>query len=679
MKYKYDYFINRELSWLEFNDRVLNEAVYEENPLLEKCKYLSITSSNLDEFFMTRIGALKAQIDSNFTGKDISGMTPKQQMEKIEERIEKLIKKQYTIYNNEIIPDLKKNDIHILKYGELSKTEKEIVLEYYEETIFPILTPTAIDASRPFPLLQNKSLNIIVELKGEKNLYSFVQVPSIISRFYKLPSKQGYRLILLEEIIKQFIDTLFEGFTIKKMSEFRVTRDSDVMIDEEEAEDLLSEIEKSIKNRKWGSPVRVEISEDIEKDTREYLREILKLKKTDVYKVNGPLDLTFMMKLSSAVDVPKLKFTPEPPVFSNKFHEESIFELMTKKEMILHHPYESFEPVLELVRKAAVDPKVLAIKQTLYRVSGNSPIVKCLKEAANNGKQVTVLVEIKARFDEEQNITWAKELEKAGCHVIYSLKGLKTHAKLLLIVRQEVEGIQRYVHLSTGNYNDNTAKLYTDIGYFSINEDLCNDISYLFNTLTGFSMPRYWNKISVAPNDLRTKLYELIDNEMENQKAGKKSKIVMKANSLTDKAMIEKLYDASRMGVEIKLIIRGACSLRSKVKDISENIEVYSIVGRNLEHSRIFYFENDGDYRIYLSGADLMPRNLDRRIEVMFPIEEEDLKAEVLKVLELNLSDNTKKRIQESDGTYKNSNARSSKKINAQKELYKLAKKKNSI
>lgn len=679
MKYKYDYFLNRELSWLEFNDRVLNEAIYEGNPLLEKCKYVSITSSNLDEFFMIRIAALKAQIDSNFTGKDISGITPKQQMEKIEKRIEKLIKKQYTIYNNEIIPDLNKNNIFILKYAELSDIEKEIVLEYYEETIFPILTPSAIDASRPFPFLQNQSLNIIVELKGEKNLYSFVQIPSIINRLYKLPSKNGDRFILLEEIIKEFISTLFEGYTIKKMSEFRVTRDSDVIIDEDEAEDLLSEIEKSIKNRKWGSPVRVEIGENIEKGTREYLREVLKLKKTDVYKVDGPLDLTFLMKLSSVVDIPKLKFLPEPPVLSNKFQEESIFELIKRNDMILHHPYESFEPVIELVKEAANDPKVLAIKQTLYRVSGNSPIVKCLKDAANNGKQVTVLVEIKARFDEEQNINWAKELEKAGCHVVYGLKGLKTHAKLLLIVREEVEGIQRYVHLSTGNYNDNTAKLYTDIGFFSINEDLCNDISYLFNTLTGFSMPRHWNKISVAPNDLRPKLYELLDNEMENQKLGKKSKVIIKANSLTDKGIIEKLYDASRAGVEIKLIIRGACSLKSKVKDISENIEVFSIVGRYLEHSRIFYFENDGDNKIYLSSADLMARNLDRRIEVMFPIEDAELKEEVIKVLELNLIDNTKKRIQNSDGTYKNSNARSSKKINAQKELYRQAEKKNKF
>ncbi len=451
------------------------------------------------------------------------------------------------------------------------------------------------------------------------------------------------------------------------------------MIDEEEAEDLLSEIEKSIKNRKWGSPVRVEIGESTEKDTREYLREVLKLKKTDVYKVDGPLDLTFLMKLSSIVDIPKLKFLPEPPVLAKKFQEESIFELIKRNDMTLHHPYESFEPVIELVREAANDPKVLAIKQTLYRVSGNSPIVKCLKDAANNGKQVTVLVEIKARFDEEQNITWAKELEKAGCHVIYGLKGLKTHAKLLLIVREEVEGIQRYVHMSTGNYNDNTAKLYTDIGFFSINEDLCNDISYLFNTLTGFSMPRHWNKIAVAPNDLRPKLYELLDNEMENQKLGKKSKVIIKANSLTDKGIIEKLYDASRAGVEIKLIIRGACSLKSKVKDISENIEVFSIVGRYLEHSRIFYFENDGDNKVYLSSADLMARNLDRRIEVMFPIEDTELKEEIIRVLELNLTDNTKKRIQNSDGTYKNSNARSSKKINAQKELYRQAKKKNSF
>lgn len=676
MKYKPEYFINRELSWLEFNNRVLNETEYSENPLLEKCKFLSITSSNLDEFFMIRIAALKAQIDSGFTMKDISGLTPIQQMEKIESKIGKFIKKQNSVYKNEIIPELEKNNIYILNYNQLTENEKNAAEEYFEETLFPVLTPTAIDTSRPFPLLQNKSLNIIVELKNEKDKYSFVQVPSIISRLYKLPGKNKYRFILIEEIIKEFIGTLFEGYVINKVSEFRITRDSDVIINEDAAEDLLSKIEKSIKNRKWGSPVRLEISEGIEKDTREYLKNLLNLKKSDIYKIEGPIDLTFLMKLWSMIDKDNLKFSPESPILTKEFTEDSsIFDIMKEKEIIYHLPYESFEPVIDLVREAANDPNVLAIKQTLYRVSGQSPIVRCLKEAANNGKQVTVLVELKARFDEEQNINWAKELEKAGCHVIYGLKGLKTHAKLLLIVRQEVEGIQRYVHLSTGNYNDNTAKLYSDIGFFSTNEDLCTDISYLFNTLTGFSMSRYWNKIAVAPNDLRRKIYELIDNEIENQKNNKKSKIVIKVNSLTDRESIEKLYDASRAGVEIKLIIRGACSLRPGIKDISENIEVFSIVGRYLEHSRIFYFENDGESNLYLSSADLMSRNLDRRIEIMFPIENEDLKKSVVKILELNLADNTKKRILESDGTYKSSNSRSSKKINAQTEFYKLLKK----
>jgi polyphosphate kinase len=679
MKYKYEYFINRELSWLEFNDRVLSEAEYQGNPLLEKCKFISITSSNLDEFFMIRIAALKAQIDSKFTQKDISGMTPIQQMVKIEDKIEKLIKKQYTIYRNAVIPELEKNGIMFLKYKDLTENEKKAVEEYFEETLFPILTPTAIDNSRPFPLLQNKSLNIIVELKKDKDRYSFVQVPSIVERMFRLPGRDKYRFILIEEIIKEFIGTLFEGYSIKKASEFRITRDSDVIINEDAAEDLLSKIEKSIKNRKWGSPVRLEICENIEKETREYLKDILKLKKSDVYRIDGPIDLTFLMKLWGIAGKDNLRFLPEPPVLLKEFSENrSVFDVMKEKEIIYHLPYESFEPVIDLVEEAARDPKVLAIKQTLYRVSGHSPIVKALKDAANNGKQVTVLVELKARFDEEQNINWAKELEKAGCHVIYGLKGLKTHAKLLLVVRQETEGIQRYVHLSTGNYNDNTAKLYSDIGFFSTDEDLCTDISYLFNTLTGFSMSRYWNKISVAPNDLRAKLYELIDNEMENQKAGKKTKIIMKANSLTDKAMIEKLYDASRAGVEIKLIIRGACSLKAGIKNISENIEVFSIVGRHLEHSRIYYFENDGDRKIYLSSADLMSRNLDRRIEIMFPVEDEDLKKEVEKILDLNLTDNVKKRILEPDGSYKNSNARSSKKIIAQTEFYKYAKKRNN-
>ena len=676
MKYKSEDFINRELSWLEFNDRVLSEAEYQGNPLLEKCKFISITSSNLDEFFMIRIAALKAQIDSKFTQKDIAGLTPIQQMEKIEDRIETLIKKQYSIYRNGLIPELKKNGIVFLKYKELTEDEKKAAAEYFEETLFPILTPTAIDSSRPFPFLQNKSLNIIVELKKEKDRFSFVQVPSIVNRMFRLPGKNKYRFILIEEIIKEFMGTLFEGYSIKKMSEFRITRDSDVIINEDGAEDLLSKIEKSIKNRKWGSPVRLEVCEDIEKDTREYLKDILKLKKSDVYRIDGPIDLTFLMKLWIETDKDKLKFPPEPPVLIKEFQgEESVFDIMKEKEIIYHLPYESFEPVIDLVEEAARDPKVLAIKQTLYRVSGQSPIVKALKDAASNGKQVTVLVELKARFDEEQNINWAKELEKAGCHVIYGLKGLKTHAKLLLIVRQETEGIQRYVHLSTGNYNDNTAKLYSDIGFFSTNEDLCTDISYLFNTLTGFSMSRYWNKVAVAPNDLRTKIYELIDNEIENQKAGKKGRIIMKANSLTDKEMIEKLYDASRIGVEVKLVIRGACSLKVGIKDISENIEVFSIVGRYLEHSRIYYFENDGESKIYLSSADLMSRNLDRRIEIMFPVEDENLKDQIVKILELNLTDNVKRRILEPDGTYRNSNARSSKKINAQSEFYKLAKK----
>ncbi|MGL5796803.1 MAG: polyphosphate kinase 1, partial [Cetobacterium sp.] len=619
MGYTQKNFYNRELSWIEFNKRVLSEAHCRENPILEKLKFLAIVSSNFDEFFKVRVAGLKVQNESKLEIRDISGSLPNEQLNLIRAEVRSVIEKQNELYKL-IIKELKeKNKIILKNYKELSMKELNYIEKYYLETIFPLLTPMAIDTFRPFPHLNSGTINMILNVK-EKNGISFaiVEIPKVIERLIKLP--EGNNFILLEEIVKNNVKKLFNGYEIIDVGYFRITRDEDLIKDGSTgAEDLLLEIEKELKNRKWGNLVRVEYIEGISKNNLNFLKKHLDLEEDNFYSISEVLDLTFLWSLVNLNDFDKLKFKKNVPKYYKEFSGDNMFKILSKKNILLRHPFESFDHVIELVKTAAYDPKVLAIKQTLYRVSGDSPIVKYLKKAAENGKQVSVLVELKARFDEERNVRWARELEEAGCHVIYGLNGLKTHTKCLLIIRKEDDGIKRYVHLGTGNYNDSTAKLYSDYSFFTKDEEVGIDASHLFNKLTGFSNVDDWKKLIVAPTHLREYLYKFINREIENTKKGESGKIIIKVNGLTDQGIIEKLYDASKVGVEVILIVRGACCLKSGVSRFSKNIKVYSLVGRFLEHDRIYYFKNNGAEELYIGSADCMRRNLDGRIETIFP------------------------------------------------------------
>lgn len=671
------YYINRELSWLEFNERVLEESYDKTSPLLERLKFLAITASNMDEFFMVRVSGILDQVEAGYTKRDPSGSLPKEQLHDISERVHKMVNKQYNCLLRSILPQLEKENLKFVTFDELNSEQKKYAEDYFNDTLYPILTPMAIDQSRPFPLLANKSLNIILQLDElEDELYAVVQIPIVVPRIFEVkPSAEGIReFIFTEDIIKKFAGKLFEGHTIKEAYMFRITRNSDLTIDEEDAEDLLVEIEKSIKRRKWGEPVRLEIDKDIDKNLENVLINFLELEEEDIYRISGPIDLTVWFSFCSIDGYDKLKDLLMPPQKVVELEDkEDYFEIIKQKDILIHHPYQSFEYVVDFIKKASVDPQVLAIKQTLYRVSGNSPIVAALIQAAENGKQVTVLVELKARFDEENNILWAKKLEKAGCHVVYGLVGLKTHCKAVLVVRKENDGIRRYVHLATGNYNDKTAKTYTDIGMFTCKETFGSDISALFNVLTGYSQPPQWKEIAVAPTSLRTTFLKLLNNETALAAHGGQGRIIAKMNSLVDTELIEALYRASAAGVKIDLIVRGICCLRSGIKGISENINVISIVGRFLEHSRIYYFENGGNPKIFLSSADWMNRNLDRRIEVLFPIHQQDLKQRIIQILNITLSDTVKARIQKSDGTYERVDKRGKEHINSQNVFYEMA------
>lgn len=675
-------YINRELSWLEFNARVLEEAFDKTNPIIERFKFLAITASNMDEFFMVRVSGL---MDREFAGsraKDISGLTPAQQLSKISENVHSMVQKQYNCLNRSLLPKLEEDNIKFIKYDETSKEQKEYIKEYFNTTIFPILTPMAIDSSRPFPLVANKTLNLIVEMENDEASYAVVQIPAILPRLTKLPTVgECAEYIYLEEIIRHFVDKLFSGYKVRSAYTFRITRNSDLEIDEEEARDLLAEIENSIKQRKWGQPVRLEVEKTICANSFSFLKEQLELTDENIYLINGVIDLTMWFALGNFDTEPSLKDVPMFPQPVAEFNDKDMFDVIREKDVLVHHPYESFDCVVNFVRNAANDPDVLAIKQTLYRVSGNSPIIKALIQAAENGKQVTVLVELKARFDEENNINWARKLEKAGCHVVYGLVGLKTHCKLCLIVRREEDGIKRYVHLGTGNYNDKTAKTYTDLGFFTSKESYGYDISALFNVLTGYSQNSDWNKIAVAPTCLREMFISSIENEAKNALEGKSARIIAKMNSLVDFEVIQALYRASMAGVKIHLIVRGICCLKSGIEGISDNITVTSIVGRFLEHSRIYYFENIGNPKFYLSSADWMNRNLDKRVEVAFRIEDDDLKNEIFEILNIIMSDSVKARIQQPDGSYKRIDKRGKECIHSQELFYKLAceKFKNSI
>ena len=648
-----DYYINRELSWLEFNSRVLEEAGDESNLPLERLRFLSITASNLDEFFMVRIPNLILNRFANEAG-GISGSA--QKLEEIQARAHELVKAQYACLNEVLLPLLEGEGIFISGYGDLSNSQKDYVFRYFHTTLFPILTPMAVDQSRPFPLLSNRAPVLLTELAGDgDSRLAVVQVPPVIPRLIRLPGESGRAVfITLEEIIRQFMGDLFKGSEILQSAVFRITRNSDLEIDEEETPNLLSEIEQSVKRRKWGRPVRLEIEESMDPAFLEFLKAHLEVELDDIYIIDGVLDITAVSPIVSAKGFEHLRNKELKPAPVADFKGKDVFGAIAKGDILVHHPYESFDCVINFVNAAANDPDVLAIKQTLYRVSGDSPIVKALMQAAENGKQVTVLVELKARFDEENNIGWAKRLERSGCHVIYGLVGLKTHCKACLVVRREEDGIKRYVHLSTGNYNDTTAKLYTDIGFFTCKESFGRDISALFNSLTGYSKTEAWNKISAAPTDMREMFLSEIKREAENARKGLKAKILAKMNSLVDTEIIKALYEASISGVEIKLLVRGICCLRPGIEGISENICVFSIVGRFLEHSRIYYFENNGEAKIYLSSADWMPRNLNRRVEIAFPVEDEGLKAELALILATCFGDRVKMREQHSDGSYSN-------------------------
>ena len=669
---------NRELSWMDFNIRILEEAVRRENPLMERVKFLSITASNLDEFFMVRVAGLHEQVNSRYKEPDFSGLTPEQQLSLLSDKIHTFTDRQYSCWNRSLLPALKKENIEFLSARELTKKQQEFVDHYFDKFLFPVLTPLAVDRSRPFPLLSNKSLNIVVRLKNEESdsNFAFVQVPSILPRFVELPAESGRAFLLLEQIIMIKMPLLFELHQIEAMCPFRITRNSDLAIDED-AEDLLVEIQKSIKERKRGRPVRLELNHRCEKETREFLVEMLEVGQQDIYDIPGPIDLTFCMKFSGLDGYGSLRYEPVVPMPPADFWGYAdLFAAIRQKDRLVHHPYESFDWVVRFATQAASDPDVLAIKQTLYRVSGNSPIIAALIRAAENGKQVTVLVELKARFDEENNIHWAKKLEEAGCHVIYGLAGLKTHCKILLVVRREEDGIRRYVHMGTGNYNDSTAKLYTDIGMFTCRETFGADASSLFNVLTGYSRPPVYHKLIVAPDGMRFAFRLLIQKEIENFEKGLPAGITVKVNSLVDPEMIGLLYQASQSGVSVQLIVRGICCLIPGLPGISENIVVHSIVGQLLEHSRIFRFENGGNPSIYLGSADWMPRNLDRRVELVFPVEDAELKERMMHILNIMLADNDNARMQLSDTTYVPIGKRRKKLINCQRTFYAMAKEK---
>ncbi len=697
-------YTNRELSWLDFNYRILSEARDKNNPLLERCKFLSITSSNLDEFFMIRVASLKDMVNAEYEKEDMSGMTPAKQLSAISKKTHSFVSMQYSTYNRSIITALKKEKLVIVQSHEaLSDEQKEYADRYFEENIYPILTPMAVDSSRPFPLIRNKSLNIAALLEKKEDIkdnadakrkgkakeeksknkeknknntddreleFATVQVPSGIPRIIRIPSQNEGEttVILLEEIIERHIGKLFLNYKVVCAHPYRVMRNADLTIDEDDAEDLLKEIEKQLKKRQWGEVIRLEMEDSADKRLVNILKEELKVDNEDIFMINGPLDLTFLMKLYGIDGFNELraeKYTPQQNPRINS--EESIFDQIKEGDILLNHPYETFDPVVDFVRQASKDDSVLAIKQTLYRVSGNSPIIASLAEAAENGKQVSVLVELKARFDEENNINWAKKLEKAGCHVIYGLRGLKTHSKITLVVREEEDGIRRYVHLGTGNYNDATARLYTDMGLFTCRQPYGEDATAVFNMLSGYSEPEVWNKLALAPLWLRDKFEYLIKRETENAKEGKKAFIVAKMNSLCDRETIDLLYEAGQAGVKIDLIIRGICCLRAQVEGLSENISVRSIVGNFLEHSRVFYFHNDGKEEVYMSSADWMPRNLDKRVEILFPVEDDKLKQQVIHILDVQLKDTLKAHVMNSQGVYEKVDKRGKEPLEAQK------------
>ncbi len=668
-------YFNRELSWLEFNNRILFESRDTKNPLLERLKFLSITASNMDEFYIVRVASLRDLLSVKYDELDISGRTVKQQLQEIDDKARSAMALMYSTYTRSLVPSLKNHNIFISDYKDLDDHAKEVCDDYFRSTLYPILTPMAVDASRPFPLIYNRQLNLCVlidETEEEKEArlakqekkgkviepgyrFATLQVPAVVPRLFEMHLSTGICFVPIEQIIQANLSSLFVGSAVLSSGFYRVMRNADLDIDEDEAEDLLKEIEEQVRKRRFGEIIRMEINDELDPRLLKLLTTSLKISKKDVFSVSGPIDLTFLMKVVGKIsdDFPELCYHAFRPAKPKMFPEGmNIFDAIRQKDRLVHHPYESFDPVVEFVRQAAVDPKVLAIKQTLYRVSSSSPIIKSLAEAAQNGKQVMVLVELKARFDEENNIVWARMLEKAGCHVIYGLVGLKTHCKITLVVRRQEDGIMRYVHLGTGNYNDSTAKQYTDVGLFTCSPSIGEDATAVFNMLSGYSEPLGWNKLSVAPLWLKDRIIDLIRREADHARAGESARIIAKMNAICHKDVIAELYKASQAGVRIDLIVRGICCLRAGVAGVSDNITVRSIVGNFLEHSRIFYFENGGSPEYYASSADWMPRNLERRVEILFPVEDEKLRSKIWNILDLELRDTEKAHVMNSKGIY---------------------------
>lgn len=669
-------FFNRELSWLKFNQRVLEEAQNEQNPLLEKLKFLAIFSSNLDEFMMIRYAGLKEQVDAGINKLSFDGMTPQEQVNAISESLHKIILKHRELLGKTVLPELERAGIALVPIDKLSNTEHKAVEAFFHSELFPVLTPLAVDVSHPFPRLPNLSFTFLLEViddsHTEANL-ALVQVPNVLPRFFPLPGK-SHRFVVIEDILEHYVGELFPGYRVTRAHPFRVTRNADFEIAEDEADDLLQAIEDEVRQRRWGDPVRLELSSSMPKKWKRYLTNTLDLSDEDVYEIPNHLNVSAFMELTS-LDIPELKYPPFVSRLPSEYrNEKSIFDAISKEDILIHHPFHAFDAVLDLIDEAASDPNVLAIKQTLYRVGRQSPIVAALMKAAGNGKLVTALVELKARFDEENNIVWARELERAGVHVVYGFPELKTHCKTLLIVRREGNEIKRYVHLGTGNYNRSTASMYTDLGLLTCNPEIAADASELFNYLTGFSKQKSWRKLWIAPETLKAETISAINKERDIAASGQDAHIIAKMNSLVDPDVIRALYEASQAGVHIELIIRGICCLKPGVKGLSETIQVRSIIGRFLEHSRIFYFKHAGLDSLYIGSADWMQRNLTRRVEALLPIEDPKLKDKIMAILELYLRDNEKARVLSSDGVYtKPKRQPGQHKLNAQERLLELS------
>jgi polyphosphate kinase len=650
-------FLNRELSWLEFNARVLEEARDAANPLLERLKFACIAAGNLDEFFMVRVAALKNDLAEGDTAPDVAGLTPAQQLQRISERAHAMVDDLYAALNSEILPPLAERGLRLVRPGDLEPRPRASLAKYYREEVLPALTPLAIDVSRPFPMLAALSLNLAVLLgpgEGEEEpRLAVVQVPGRLPRLVRPPGLEGMVHLLLENVIWAELASLFPGQEIRDVAAFRVARDAELDFDDEGGRDLMEVVEEELRNRRRSGVVRLEVEEGVSAPLLELLVSRLEVAPEDVYRVRGPVDIRALMSL---VDLPALEdlrdtaLKPQPVI---EAAGGALFALLDERDVVLHHPYDSFDPVVSLLASAADDPDVLAIKQTLYRTSGDSPVVRSLERAAENGKQVTVLVELLARFDEQSNIRWARRLEEAGCHVIYGIRGYKTHSKIALVVRRGRQGIRRYVHLGTGNYNEKTARLYTDFGLMTSDREIGEDASTFFNALTGYSDPPRMRKLVMAPTHLRDRLLRLVNRERQRAEAGSPAEIRAKMNSLADEEIIRALYDAARAGVRIRLAVRGICCLRPGLKGVSDSIEVVSVVDRFLEHSRIFQFKNGGDEEVYLSSADWMPRNLDKRIELLFPVESPEGRQKALLALDAIFQDNVKARRLQVDGSYR--------------------------